>query len=110
MFQRVLTSVFGSRNERILRTLNKTVIKINALEPRFEALDDAALRAMTDEFRKRVSDGESLDSLLPEAFAVVREAARRVIGLPAAWSCIWVALPKCVRARARPWLAPCRSI
>ena len=64
-----------------MRTLNKTVVKINALEPRFEALDDAGLRAMTDEFRKRVSDGESLDSLLPEAFAVVREAARRVIGL-----------------------------
>ena len=81
MIRRVLTSVFGSRNERILRTLNKTVVKINALEPRFEALDDAALRAMTDELRKRVSDGESLDSVLPEAFAVVREAARRVIGL-----------------------------
>ncbi|HQV71931.1 MAG TPA: preprotein translocase subunit SecA, partial [Dokdonella sp.] len=81
MFQRVLTSIFGSRNERILRTLNKTVMKINALEPRFEALDDDALRAMTDEFRKRCSAGESLDSLLPEAFAVVREAARRVIGL-----------------------------
>ena len=81
MFERVLTSIFGSRNERILRTLGKTVMKINALEPRFEALDDAALRAMTDELRKRVSDGESLDSILPEAFAVVREAARRVIGL-----------------------------
>jgi preprotein translocase subunit SecA len=81
MFQRVLTSIFGSRNERILRTLGKTVVKINALEPRFEALDDAGLRAMTDEFRKRVSDGESLDAILPEAFAVVREASRRVIGL-----------------------------
>ena len=81
MLQRFLTSIFGSRNERILRTLNKTVVRINALEPRFEAMDDAALRGMTDEFRKRVSDGESLDSVLPEAFAVVREAARRVIGL-----------------------------
>ena len=81
MLQRFLTSIFGSRNERILRTLNKTVVQINALEPRFEALDDAALKAMTGELRKRVSDGESLDSVLPEAFAVVREAARRVIGL-----------------------------
>ncbi|HET9031927.1 MAG TPA: preprotein translocase subunit SecA [Dokdonella sp.] len=81
MFERVLTSIFGSRNERILRTLNKTVVKINALEPRFKALDDAALRGMTDELRKRVSEGESLDSVLIEAFAVVREAARRVIGL-----------------------------
>ncbi|MBX3697834.1 MAG: preprotein translocase subunit SecA [Dokdonella sp.] len=81
MLQRFLTSIFGSRNERILRALNKTVVRINALEPRFEAMDDAALRGMTDELRKRVSDGESLDSVLPEAFAVVREAARRVIGL-----------------------------
>ena len=81
MLQRFLTSIFGSRNERILRALNKTVVRINALEPRFEVMDDAALRGMTDELRKRVSDGESLDSVLPEAFAVVREAARRVIGL-----------------------------
>ena len=81
MLQRFLTSIFGSRNERILRTLNKTVVRINALEPRFEAMDDAALQGMTDELRKRVSEGESLDSVLPEAFAVVREAARRVIGL-----------------------------
>jgi len=81
MLQRFLTGIFGSRNERILRSLNKTVAKINALEPRFTAMDDAGLRAMTDELRQRVGSGESLDSVLPEAFAVVREAARRVIGL-----------------------------
>ena len=81
MLHRFLTSIFGSRNERMLRSLNKTVVRINALEPRFEALDDDALRAMTDEFRERVGKGESLDSVLPEAFAVVREASRRVIGL-----------------------------
>jgi preprotein translocase subunit SecA len=81
MLQRVLTSIFGSRNERILRGLNKNVVRINALEPRFEALDDNALRAMTDEFRTRIAGGESLDSILPEAFAVVREAAKRVVGL-----------------------------
>ncbi len=81
MFHRFLTSIFGSRNERILRTLQKNVDKINALEARFQALDDGALRAMTDTFRARVTGGESLDSILPEAFAVVREGARRVIGL-----------------------------
>jgi preprotein translocase subunit SecA len=81
MFQRFLTSIFGSRNERILRTLQKNVDKINALEPRFQALDDAALRGMTDAFRERVAAGETLDALLPEAFATVREAAKRVIGL-----------------------------
>ncbi len=81
MFQRFLTGIFGSRNERILRTLNKTVAKINALEPRFEALDDEALKGMTVAFRERIAKGESLDAILPEAFAVVREAAKRVIGL-----------------------------
>ncbi len=60
MFERVLTSIFGSRNERSLRTLNKTVMKINALEPRFEALDDTALRGMTEELRKRVDPARSL--------------------------------------------------
>lgn len=81
MLQRFLTSIFGSRNERILRTLNKSVVRINALEPRFQALDDAALRAMTEEFRTRIAAGEALDAILPEAFAVVREAAKRVLGL-----------------------------
>jgi preprotein translocase subunit SecA len=81
MLQRVLTSIFGSRNERILRTLSKNVVRINSLEPRFQALDDDALRGMTEEFRQRIAGGESLDAVLPEAFAVVREAAKRVVGL-----------------------------
>ncbi len=81
MFNRALTSLFGSRNERVLRQLSKTVTRINALEPEFEKLSDEALREKTDEFRKRVADGEALDALLPEAFAVVREASRRVLGL-----------------------------
>ena len=81
MLQRLLTGIFGSRNERILRTLQKNVDKINALEPRFQALDDDALRGMTAHFRERLAAGETLDALLPEAFATVREAARRVIGL-----------------------------
>ena len=81
MFNRALTSLFGSRNERVLRQLSKNVARINALEPGMKQLDDAALRAKTDEFRKRVADGESLGRILPEAFAVVREASRRVLGL-----------------------------
>src|SRR6201991_243640 len=81
MFNRALTSIFSSRNERVLRDLSKTVKRVNALEPEFEKLSDEALRAKTDEFKQRVAGGESLDKLLPEAFAVVREAAKRVLGM-----------------------------
>jgi preprotein translocase subunit SecA len=81
MFNRALTSLFGSRNERVLRQLSKTVARINALESEFEKLDDAALRGKTDEFKERVAKGETLDRLLPEAFAVVREGAKRVLGM-----------------------------
>src|SRR5579885_3174022 len=81
MLNSALTRVFGSRNERVLRQLSRQVARINALEPDMQKLDDAALRAKTDEFRQRVAEGESLDKLLPEAFAVVREASRRVLGL-----------------------------
>ncbi|HXS74064.1 MAG TPA: preprotein translocase subunit SecA [Rhodanobacteraceae bacterium] len=81
MFNRALTSVFGSRNDRVLRQLSRQVARINALEPGLKALDDAQLRAKTDEFKERIAKGEVLDRLLPEAFAVVREASRRVLGL-----------------------------
>jgi preprotein translocase subunit SecA len=81
MLNRALTRVFGSRNERVLRQLSRQVARINALEPEMQKLDNAQLRAKTDEFRKRVVEGESLDKLLPEAFAVVREASHRVLGL-----------------------------
>ena len=81
MFNRLLTGIFGSRNERLLRQMNKTVAKINAFEPALQALSDDELRAKTDEFKKRFADGQTLDDLLPEAFAVVREASRRVLGL-----------------------------
>src|SRR6476646_6208334 len=81
MFNRILTGIFGSRNERLLRQMNKTVAKINAFEPALQALSDADLRAKTDEFRKQLAEGVKLDALLPEAFAVVREASRRVLGL-----------------------------
>ena len=81
MFNRALTSLFGSRNERVLRQLSRTAQRINALEPEMEKLDDAALRAKTDEFKQRHAGGESLDKLLPEAFAVAREGSRRTLGM-----------------------------
>ncbi|HWZ61581.1 MAG TPA: preprotein translocase subunit SecA [Steroidobacteraceae bacterium] len=74
-----LTRIFGSRNERLIRTYARHVHAANELEPAIQALSDEALRAKTDEFRKRLKDGATLDELLPEAFAVVREAARRTL-------------------------------
>ncbi|MDP3610740.1 MAG: preprotein translocase subunit SecA, partial [Rubrivivax sp.] len=79
MLPKFLTQIFGSRNDRLLKTYRRTVDEINALEPQFEKLSDAELRAKTDEFRDRVSKGASLDDLLPEAFAVVREAGKRTL-------------------------------
>ena len=81
MLNRLLTGLFGSRNERVLKQLNKTVAQINALEPKLQALSDAELRARTDEFKRRLAEGATLDSILPEAFATVREASVRVLGL-----------------------------
>jgi preprotein translocase subunit SecA len=74
-----LTKIFGSRNDRLLKQYRKTVARINAMEPEFEALSDDALRAKTQEFKQRVAQGETLDALLPEAFAVVREGSKRVM-------------------------------
>jgi len=78
MLPKLLTSIFGSRNERLLKEFRRTVAKINALEPTFEPLSDEQLRAKTEEFKQRVAKGESLDAILPEAFAVVREGSKRV--------------------------------
>ena len=74
-----LTHIFGSRNERLLKQYRKTVAQINALEPLFEKLSDEALQAKTDEFKTRIAQGETLDGVLPEAYAVVREASKRVM-------------------------------
>ena len=73
--------IFGTRNDRELKRMRKVVARINALEEAMQALDDNALRAKTDEFRSRLSEGEKLDQLLPEAFAVVREAGVRALGM-----------------------------
>ncbi|TDQ43349.1 preprotein translocase subunit SecA [Tepidicella xavieri] len=74
-----LTKLFGSRNDRLLKTYRKTVARINALEAQFEKLSDEQLQGKTAEFKQRLAQGESLDALLPEAFATVREASKRVM-------------------------------
>lgn len=81
MLLKLLTKVFGSRNERVLKAMRKRVEKINALEPSMEALSDEELKAKTNELKQRIADGKSLDSVLEEAFAVVREASKRVFGM-----------------------------
>ena len=81
MITDTLKKLFGSRNERLLKTYRKTVNQINGLEPTIQALSDDALRAKTTEFKDRLAKGETLDDLLPEAFAVVREASVRVFGM-----------------------------
>jgi preprotein translocase subunit SecA len=81
MFSVVLTKIFGTHNQRMVRRLQPLVARINALEPEIQALTDEQLRAQTERFRQRLRDGEGLDDLLPEAFATVREASRRVLGM-----------------------------
>ena len=81
MISGLLKKIFGSRNERLIKQYAQTVKRINAFEPQIQALSDEALRAKTEEFRQRHANGESLDDLLPEAFAVVREAGKRELGM-----------------------------
>ncbi|CAI0969954.1 preprotein translocase subunit SecA [Serratia entomophila] len=81
MLVKLLTKVFGSRNDRTLRRMRKVVEQINQMEPDMEKLSDDELKAKTNEFRARLEKGEVLESLIPEAFAVVREASKRVFGM-----------------------------
>ncbi len=81
MINNFLTRLFGSRNERLLKQLERSVGKINAMEAELEKLSDEALKAKTPELQKRIADGEAVDKVLPEAFAVCREASRRVLGM-----------------------------
>ena len=81
LFERSITSLFGSSNARYLKKLQQRVDAISALEPKYQAMSDVELRQQTDEFRKRLANGETLDDLLVEAFAVCREAGRRFLGL-----------------------------
>ena len=91
MLRTIATKIFGSRNDRVLRRLNKIVVKINKLEPEYEALSDEQLKAKTAEFRDRLAQGATLESLMPEAFATVREASKRVLGMR-----------KCVPVKGKP--------
>jgi preprotein translocase subunit SecA len=81
MVSQLLSKVFGSRNDRLLKRMDKAVARINAFEPEITALDDSALRAKTDEFKDRLAKGETLEDILPEAFAVVREAGKRALNM-----------------------------
>ncbi|MBI4996538.1 MAG: preprotein translocase subunit SecA [Rhodocyclales bacterium] len=81
MISGLLKKIFGSRNDRLIKQYSQTVSRINALEPSLQALTDEQLRAKTDEFKARLAKGEALDDLLPEAFAVVREAGKRALGM-----------------------------
>jgi preprotein translocase subunit SecA len=81
MISGLLKKIFGSRNDRLIKQYSQTVSRINALDPALQALSDEQLRAKTDEFKARLAKGETLDDLLPEAFAVVREAGKRSLGM-----------------------------
>src|SRR5579864_6516386 len=81
MLNRIFTGILGSRNQRVLRRLWKVVDRVNKIEAEIAALDDHSLRAKTDDFRQRIEQGTTLDDLVPEAFAVVREAGKRVLNM-----------------------------
>lgn len=81
MMSKFLTQLFGSSNQRLLKKMRSQVTAINALEDRYSALSDSDLQAKTQEFRTRLDNGQSLDALLPEAFATVREASKRILGM-----------------------------
>ena len=81
MVSKLFSKVFGSRNDRLVKRMHKVVEQINALEAEFEALSDEQLKAKTTEFQQRIQEGVELDSILNEAFAVVREASKRVLGM-----------------------------
>jgi len=81
MISTLLRKIFGSRNDRLLKRYTQTVRAINSLEPEIEKLSDEDLRAKTEQFKQRFAKGETLDQLLPEAFAVVREAGKRALNM-----------------------------
>ena len=81
MLTNIAKKIFGSRNDRLLKQYRKSVAKINALESEMQALSDESLQAKTAEFKQRLADGQTLDDILVEAFAVCREASSRVLGM-----------------------------
>jgi preprotein translocase subunit SecA len=106
----VFTQIFGSRNQRLLKGYSRLVAQANALEPTMQAASDDALREKTAELQQRCQGGESLEKLLPEAFAAVREASRRTPGCVTSASarrrdspCIRARSRRCAPAKARRW-------
>ena len=81
MLNTALKAIFGSRNDRLLKQYRRTVESVNALEPAMQKLTDDELAAKTPELRQKVANGAPLDGVLPEAFAVVREASKRILGM-----------------------------
>ncbi|NRB41434.1 MAG: hypothetical protein HRU20_23680, partial [Pseudomonadales bacterium] len=81
MLMPLIKKIFGTRNDREIKRMLKVVKTITAYEEEYTALSDAQIQAKTDEFKKRIADGETLDDLLPEAFATVREAGKRVLNM-----------------------------
>ncbi len=81
MVGNIFKKVFGSRNDRMIKQLRVLLGGINSLENQFSELDDQSLRAKTDQFKQQLADGKTLDDILPDAFAVVREAGKRVLGM-----------------------------
>ena len=81
MFTQIAASIFGTHHERQMKLIQPIVDRINNFEPKLQALSDPQLQAKTPEFKQRIANGESLESILPEAFAVCREASKRVLGM-----------------------------
>ena len=104
----LFTKIFGTSSQRELKAIYPIVDKIEALEEEYKNLTDAQLQAKTPELKARLANGETLDDILPEAFATCREAAWRIPSTRQAASCCTRAVsPRCVPVRARPWWLPC---
>ena len=117
MFEKTLSKVFGSRNDRLIKEMSRTVNTINGLEARMQAMNDEELAAQTPILRQKIADGASVEDVLPEAFAVVREVSNRVLNMRhfdvqligGYGCCIEAKSPRCARVKARHWLPRCRS-
>ena len=104
---RFTDKLFGTHSEREIKRIRPQVDGIEALRPAMQALSDEELRAKTEEFKKRFQDGETLDDLLVEAYAAVREGARRALDMEAASSCTRDESQRCVPVKVRRSLRPC---
>ena len=103
-----MEKLFGTFSDKELKRIRPIADKVLALEPQMQKLTDAELQAKTPELKEKLKNGATLDDILPEAFAVCREADWRVLGLSsAALCCTGPALPRCRPAKARPWWPPC---